>query len=214
VPISAFASLGYCERQVYLSLVRGLRITTQAMRRGRVQHRISELTEEPRLRRMPGLMQRMRQHESVLQLPRESVGVGFKYGGYSFAGRIDLLIKRRGEILVVDEKFVRRSHGRMMPGYRYQLSAYCHALRYGYATYRGGGGRQWLGRFPGCRLSYMVIERHRESRHRLSVLQESYAEEQFMPVLRRMVEILSGEEPKPEYSSKCRYCRFREVCVG
>ncbi len=212
VPISAFASLGYCERQVYLSLVRGIRATTRAMRAGAVHHRISELTEEPRLRRLPGLRHWMRQRDSVLQLPRESVFVRFRHAGYTFTGRIDLLIKRRNELLVVDEKFVRRSYARMMPSYRYQLSGYCHALRYGCATYRWEEGRENLGRFPGCRLSYMVVERHRGSRRRIGVMQESYLERRFLPALRRMVEILDGDIPEAVNSRRCTFCRFREVC--
>jgi|GEM_PF-2101079 CRISPR/Cas system-associated exonuclease Cas4 (RecB family) len=220
IPISAFASLGYCERYFYMTQVLGVKpAPTRAMRAGARQHSLSrKLDEAKRFGReeIPALKERLRDAASVLVLPREALRVAFAHDGYFFRGQVDKLVKRGSEALVLEEKFVFRSYGKLRKSHEYQLSGYCHALKAGLAGYAFGKATCWLGKgmFSHLEVKYMVIERHRLTREVLFASQpKSYSAKTFLPILERAVGILNGEvHPAPGREAKCERCSLAQAC--
>lgn len=221
IPISALASLGYCERYLYLTRVLGAKpAPTGAMRTGVRQHSVSRALDPARRylkEEIPALGEKLRSESSTLELPREVLRVAFAHEGYLFRGRVDKLVKRGSEVTVMEEKFVARSYGRLKRSHEYQLSGYCHALKEGKAGYAFGRNTLWFDRnvFANLKVNYMVIERHRETREVLFASPPiSYSKRKFLPVLERLVGILDGEvEPVRSRGAKCRVCSLAESCA-
>ncbi|NOZ59503.1 MAG: hypothetical protein GXO66_08015 [Euryarchaeota archaeon] len=219
MPMSALASLGYCERYFYLRYALGIAPAPgRALRRGAEQHRLSQSLDAARRytrEELPELVARLRDAESTVVLPREALHLSFYHGGLLFRGRADRVLKLRGVALVVEEKFVSRSSGRLRRSHEYQLLAYCHALKFGRAGYSSGRGVTWLPEdaFRLLRAKYMVVERCASTREVLFASSpRSYRRESFLPVLDRALGILKGEV-RPSSRENCGNCSLAEVCV-
>ena len=222
VPISALASLGFCERYFYLTQVCGIKPKPSgAMISGTKQHLASKRLDTARrfsVEEMPALKKKLTDPASVVVLPREVLRVAFSHAGYLFRGQVDKLVKHGSEVVVVDEKFVLRSVGRLRRSHEYQLSGYCHGLKAGDAGYAFGRATRWLGKglFSGMVVKYMVVERHRTTREVLFASSPKlYSAEAFAPVLERAVGILRREvEPSYRDGAACGRCSLARSCAA
>ncbi|WP_457555760.1 CRISPR-associated protein Cas4 [Candidatus Pyrohabitans sp.] len=219
IPISALASLGYCERYFYLRYVLGLRLrATRALIKGANQHRLSmRLDTAKRYGRenIQELVARLRDANGVVVLPRETLRLSFVHDGCTFVGRADRVLKLKNIALVVEEKFVSRSSGRVRRSYEYQLAGYCHALKFGRTGYSAGSWVSWLPRelFRRLEVRYMVVERCASTRRVLFASRpRNYRREDFLRVLDRALGILRGEV-RPSPRDSCRGCSLAGVCA-
>ena len=219
VPISALASLGYCERYFYITQVLGVKpAPSRAMCAGARQHSVLRKLDKAKRfesNEIPALKEKLSDSASVIVLPREVLRVVFVHDGYSFRGQVDRLVKRGSEALVMEEKFVLRSLGKLRKSHEYQLAGYCHALKAGLAGYAFGRVTHWLGRvFSHLEVKYMVIERHRLTGEVLFASQPKiYSVRTFLPILNRAVGILRGEvRPGRNSGAACEHCSLAQAC--
>jgi len=197
VPISTLASLAYCRRQVYLTLVKGVKPRRREIFRGVEQHNISKEGEariEPEV-----VIDAASEPDSTLAFPFESLFTSFIYKGFLFVGKPDKVIKRGRKVYVEEEKYVRRSYGRLFDNWKLQLLAYCHSLARGKTIFQYGNFRRRLD-FSGDEFFYYVVERNIETREVLCVHEpRSYAFEELEGKLEDFVSMVkSSKAPEVE----------------
>ena len=224
VNISQFASIAICEAKPYWSLV--LREPPRFgawVKLGTKHHSISQkedaLKDYKRLP-FPELKKELAKKESVLELPSEKIRVRFAFAGMVFSGQLDKMLKFEEKVLVIDEKFVGESAGKMHERYHLQLGAYCLGLKSGATALARGSKSELLGEelFKDFELRYRIVERSRATRKVLFESEEClFEEEKLFPTLERFASILNDEvswkEMKKPEKHVCARCEYAHVCT-
>lgn len=219
VAVSKFADVAFCELKLVHHFVEGTPPEFHpCVFQGARQHAESAREDGERGHvSVPAgeLLSALGDGESEVEFPAEAVKVEFSAYGLDFFGRLDKLVKRGGEAVVIDEKFTSGKGECFRGKYEAQLSAYA----FGLANGRMSVGGVFLGEkvFFGKRISCRVLERDIESRRHLGGGQSfEYCEAKLLPLLARFKEIvgggLSGKELACGCLEKCVACEFRHAC--
>lgn len=222
IPISQFATMGYCEYLPVLIFLKRAKPVRRRLEVGRRQHQRSQEEDSRNCRevRPERLLKGLLSRDSCIEMPSEGIRVGFGHRGYFFLGQPDKVTKRGEKIVVTDEKFVRRSYGRIFKDREYQLSAYCHGLKSGSVGYALGSKTLWLGKglLKDYQFFYRIVERDRLTRE---ILYESMLipfGDRFNELLQRFTDIIGGRYKKETLINrnpgKCKACSFRLACYG
>ena len=219
IAISRFADLGFCElKLVYHFLEERKPVFHPNVYLGGVQHAASaeEDSQKPHVSvTLEELLDALKDGESVIEFPSESVRVEFRHSGLTFSGRLDKLVKSGREAFVIDEKFTGGNGGQFHGKYAKQLSAYCHGLADGKTSVGGVTIGEKV--FAGLSLSGKIVERDIESRAPLGEpLTVMFDEESFKPSLERFSEIMRGSFEARELAcgnpARCAICEYRSEC--
>lgn len=204
VPISQFATLGFCKRQLYMSFVMGIKPRKKVMLQGEQHHAKLSRIKIPKEQVF---------EESCVRFPYESLLTTFIYRGYMLVGKPDWVARYGNTLVVEEEKFVSTPKGVMRDSWELQLLAYCHGLKNGKTVFEYGDMRRELS-FSEAEVYYCVVERslsngeivymHEPRRFEFGLL-ERWLEE--------FVNVVKGENPpEVEESRKCRFCAYQKIC--
>jgi hypothetical protein len=219
VAVSKFADIEYCELKVVHHFVNRLKPSFHpCVGRGAAQHAESaaEDSRRPKVAVPLGeLLSSLKDGESIVEFPSESVRVEFRAHGFTFSGRLDKLLKTGGDAIVVDEKFSGGNSEIFMRKYEAQLSAYCYGLANG-RTYANGVA---LGEnvFNCLKLSCIIVGRDIATRERLGEPKRfEYSASAFEPALSRFANVVKGAFGEKELACnsirKCAACEYRLEC--
>ena len=193
-PISWLQKQDYCEYQIYLENIRGIKVRqTQAMVMGYREHK--QLYEQFAKEAVPSTVDQMitESKENKL-LSREFRVIDTEHGIHGF---IDEVWFSPDSFVVIDDK----------PGARVYLSnirqvlGYCLAFKYGTV---GSDGRQIIG---------ALRERGTSNICWQSPLDKS-AEEETVVIVEHIHDLLAGRVPfkSTDNTAKCKACRLNSVC--
>ncbi len=204
VPISQFATIGFCKRQLYINTVMRIKLKQKAMLQGQQHHNRFSKIKVPEAQSFEG---------RCLRFPYESLLTTFIYKGYMLVGKPDW-VSKYGDILVVEEeKFVTTPRGIMRDSWELQLLAYCHGLKNGKTVFEYGDMRREIS-FPESELYYSAIERHQSTGeiayiHKPRKFKFSLLERW----LDEFVNVVNGDNPpEVQESAKCKSCAYRKIC--
>ncbi len=219
VPISKFADVEFCGlKPVYHFLEERRPHFRPCVAIGVRQHAISaeeDAEKEYEAVSVDELLRRLQDEGSALEFPNEAVSVRFAFGGLTFSGRLDKLLKFGRSVVVCDEKFTSRAGGLFSGKYECQLSAYCNGLANGIMRVRGRELGE--GVLRGFDIYYRIIERDLLGRHPLGKGEPKPFDAGFVASrLERFAGILEGRFERRELAcgepAKCLVCEFREGC--
>lgn len=219
IPISKFADLGFCELKIVYHFLEARKpsFSTHVYLGGK-QHAVSAYEDSLKPRTsvsLNDLLEALKDSESIIEFPSESVHVKFESRGFIFRGRIDKLIKSGRIATVIDEKFTNMGSSIFADKYTTQLCAYCNGLANGKTIVSGIELGERV--FAGLLLTGKVIERDIESR---ALLRESchleFHESKFTPLVERFTKIMKGDFDRKELAcrkpEKCALCEYRNRC--
>ncbi|MEM3400087.1 MAG: PD-(D/E)XK nuclease family protein [Candidatus Micrarchaeia archaeon] len=220
VHISRFSCIGICELKAYLGLVMGYKPEfREEVWKGIKQHKISadiDALKGYKPISPSELLAQLRNPRTCIELPNESIRVGFIYGGMRFCGRLDKLLKLGDRVVVVDEKFVTQERKQMGLHHRYQLGAYCYGLKFGRVFWKKDTKFVEIGReiFSKNTLYMRIVERDINTRKVLGEIEERFKPEEVENALSRFIKILREEvEPKTcDEPSICATCEYAYCC--
>jgi len=219
IPISGFADLGFCElKVVHRFLEERKPVFHQNVYLGGAQHATSaeiDALKPHTTVTLDELLEALRDEESVIEFPSESVRVEFSSHGFTFSGRLDKLVKQGREAFVIDEKFTGGNGGQFHQKYAKQLSGYCYGLADGKTSVGGVALGEKV--FAGLSLSGKIVERDIESRAQLGEpLLVMFDAQSFRPSLERFSEIMRGSFEARELAcgnpARCAICEYRSEC--
>lgn len=211
VPISKFASMAYCRRQIYLTLIKGIKPVRREIFHGIEQHNLSGKRDakiSPHT-----IINKASEPSSSLKFPFESLLTSFIYDSFLFIGKPDRVIKKGSQIYVEEEKYVKHSYGIFFESWKLQLLAYCHSLSEGETVFEYGNLRERID-FPEDEFLYYVTERDLETGETIRVYEpKKYNFEELEGSLRDFTAIMRSDTP-PEVSntSRCTNCSLSRAC--